>query len=388
MLFRALGRCVSAGVAGVLALAIGAGAALLATCGPFTDTVNDAFCPFVLEVFYIGITTGTTPTTYDPTANVTRLQMAAFLSRTVDGVLRRGSQRAATNRFWIASDWRSWGHGSATDPRLIASDGTDAFVANHGNDTVDRIDASMAVQRTWSGVTGAFGVALIPGGAYVSGSTNPGRLYYLTNAGATILLSSVLGDSPAGIAFDGVRAYTANLGGSVSIVTPADPEAVTENALGFQSPIGALWDGANIWISDQGSVGQPGKLLKLNGPNVLQTVTLGVGTSPKFPVLDGSNIWVPNAGNNTVSVVRVSNGAILATLTGNGLDTPWSAAFDGERILVANHPPLGTGSFSLWKAADLSPIGSFSPPANDVPYGACSDGRGFWATTGAHVYKF
>ena len=386
MVFRALRRCVSAGVAGVLALATGAGGALLATCGSFTDTVNDVFCPFVLEVFYLGITTGTTPTTYDPTANVTRLQMAAFLSRTVDGVLRRGSERAATNRFWVPSNWRSWGEGTATNARLIASDGTDVFVANYGADSVVRFGSRVSVQQTWSGVTGAFGVAPIPGGAYASGSTNPGRLYYLTNAGATIPLAEDLGDSPAGIAFDGERVWTANLGGSVSIVALTDP-VVTINALGYQSPIGALFDGANVWITDQGSVGQPGKLLKFNGPNVLQTVTLGVGTSPKFPIFDGTNIWVPNAGNDTVSVVRASNGTILATLTGNGLSTPWSAAFDGERILVANHP-LGTGSLSLWKAADFSPIGSFSPPTNDSPYGACSDGRGFWITTSTRVYKF
>src|SRR5215510_5944446 len=83
-----------------IALLAGAGEALFATCGPFTDVAADVFCPFVLEIFYLGITTGTTATTYDPTGNVTRLQMAAFLSRTVDGVLKRGSRRAALNQFW------------------------------------------------------------------------------------------------------------------------------------------------------------------------------------------------------------------------------------------------------------------------------------------------
>jgi len=41
------------------------------------------------------VTTGTSPTTYDPGSAVTRLQMAAFLSRTVDKALQRGSDRAA-----------------------------------------------------------------------------------------------------------------------------------------------------------------------------------------------------------------------------------------------------------------------------------------------------
>src|SRR5262249_26820548 len=90
------------GVFGALlaALAAGGGEALLGMCGPFTDVAADAFCPFVLEIFYLGITTGVTATTYDPAGNVTRLQMAAFLSRSVDGVLKRGSRRAALNQFW------------------------------------------------------------------------------------------------------------------------------------------------------------------------------------------------------------------------------------------------------------------------------------------------
>src|SRR5262245_44570096 len=83
-----------------MALSLGATSALLGLCGPFTDVAADVFCPFVLEIFYLGITTGTTATTYDPAANVTRLQMAAFLSRTVDGVLKRGSRRAALDQFW------------------------------------------------------------------------------------------------------------------------------------------------------------------------------------------------------------------------------------------------------------------------------------------------
>src|SRR5499426_4493200 len=87
--------CVIAAVAAVLT---GAASVASGACGPFTDFTDAGFCPFVLEIFYLGITTGTTPTTYDPSANVSRLQMAAFLSRTVDGALRRGSRRAALDQ--------------------------------------------------------------------------------------------------------------------------------------------------------------------------------------------------------------------------------------------------------------------------------------------------
>src|SRR5580765_8224385 len=88
-------------VAAVCSLLSGPAGTLLGACGPLTDVAADAFCPFVLEILYLGITTGTTPTTYDPSGNVSRLQMAAFLSRSVDGLLRRGSRRAALDQFWM-----------------------------------------------------------------------------------------------------------------------------------------------------------------------------------------------------------------------------------------------------------------------------------------------
>ena len=66
-----------------------------------------------------------------------------------------------------------------------------------------------------------------------------------------------------------------------------------------------------------------------------------------------------------MSVVRVKdtsgnplpNCFVLATLTGNELNGPWTAAFDGERILVTNS--VGS-TVSLWKAADLTPLPEFT----------------------------
>lgn len=46
-------------------------------------------------------------------------------------------------------------------------------------------------------------------------------------------------------------------------------------------------------------------------------------------------------------------------------------------IMVTN---LIGHSVSLWKAADLSPLGSFPAGVNNEPYGACNDGVNFWVT--------
>src|SRR4249920_3016550 len=127
-----------ASVAGTL-LAAAAGA-LLGACGPFTDAAADSFCPFVLEIFYLGITTGTTATTYDPGSNVSRLQMAAFLSRTVDGALKRGSRRAALDQFWTTQNSTVLGVTSVgSSAKAVASDGADLWVVAGGSAEVGRV---------------------------------------------------------------------------------------------------------------------------------------------------------------------------------------------------------------------------------------------------------
>src|SRR5215467_4631848 len=124
-------------------LLAGATAALLGLCGPFTDVAADVFCPFVLEIFYLGITTGTTATTYDPASNVTRLQMAAFLSRTVDRTLQRGSRRAALNQFWTTQDTSAIALTTVgTMPHLVACDGADVWVPSNTDGNVTRVRAS------------------------------------------------------------------------------------------------------------------------------------------------------------------------------------------------------------------------------------------------------
>src|SRR5262245_18338186 len=85
------------------ALVAGAVGSHLGDCGPFTDVADPSFCNFVLEILYLGITSGTSATTYNPGGNVTRIQMAKFLSITVDSALKRGSRRAALDQFWTVT---------------------------------------------------------------------------------------------------------------------------------------------------------------------------------------------------------------------------------------------------------------------------------------------
>jgi hypothetical protein len=378
-----------AALLGAAAIFAGASGGALAACGPFTDVTDAVFCPFVLEILALGITSGTTATTYAPGADVNRLQMAAFLSRTVDGVLRRGSDRALRGQFWTVQndnllDGTTVGAGFGHP----AFDGLDVWVPDSGG-TVARVRASDgALLGTWSGASGAFSALSAAGKVFVAGLDLPGKLFRIDPRqppGAVTTVASNLGDLASHLDFDGARIWTANQGnvgnGSVSIVTPGAsiPWTVTTVAAGFIRPFGVVFDGSNVWVTDINA----NTLLKLSSTGaILQTVT--VYTRPTVPVFDGTNIWVPGQGTTEIpsgaTVVRASTGAVLATLTGNGLNQPLEAAFDGERVIMTNPGNFDGTTVSLWKAADLSPIGVFSTGAGSKPFGVCSDGAGFWIT--------
>jgi YVTN family beta-propeller protein len=345
---------------------------------PFTDVpaTNGFFCS-IASAYFTGLTNGTTPTTYSPEANVRREQMAAFVTRTLDQSLKRGSRRAALNQWWTPQLNLAVGVTTVgLHPFGVQSDGADLWVANHDSGTVSRVRASDgALLGTWTGAIGAFQVLVAEGLVFVTGALSPaGKVYVIfpnTSPGPVLPLLSDVGDTPIGIAYDGVRVWTANFG-SVSIfnVQTGTLDTVTT---GFIRPYGILYDGSNIWVTDTTAA----TALKLDSAgNIIQTVP--VGLNPRFPIFDGANIWVPNAGSNSVTVIRASTGQVLATLTANGLSGPVTAAFDGERILVTDS---SADRVSLWKAVDLTPLGSstISTPGF-FPYGACSDGLNFWIT--------
>src|ERR1041384_4569077 len=118
---------------------------------PFTDVAGNLFFCQIAEAYLSGLTYGTDATHYSPSEVVPRGQMAAFITRTQDSILRRGSLRAALN-MWATP--KTVGSGAITGvgcfPTDVASDGVDLWVANPqhngfcGVGTVSRIAQAMA----------------------------------------------------------------------------------------------------------------------------------------------------------------------------------------------------------------------------------------------------
>src|ERR1041384_5497298 len=173
---------------------------------PFTDVLNtNIFFCSIAEAYFSGLTNGTTSTTYSPAVNVTREQMSAFVTRTMDQSVKRGSRRAVLHQFWTTQGANNFAlTGGMNDPLLVKCDGVDLWVANFGNDTVSRVRASDGrLLETWTGATGAIGVLTAMGKVFITGNAGTGKLYQIdpTQApGAVSILSSSVGSDPHAIA--------------------------------------------------------------------------------------------------------------------------------------------------------------------------------------------
>lgn len=360
------------------------------TCGgqsltlPFTDVAgsNIFFCS-IAQAFFTGLTNGTTPTTYSPGANVTRDQMAAFITRTQDSALKRGSRRAAAGQWWTPKDV---GFLNTTavggEPHYSCFDGEDIWVPNKASGTVSRVHASDGrVLGTWTGADDAHNTIAAAGFIYVLGR-NPGGIYRINptlapTAATLVANTGGLSNSPRSITCDGLNLWTANSSAAAGSITRYNivTGTTTTFSSGFGIPVGIVFDGTHLWVVDAGTE----ELHRVNPANgmILETLDMVDISAGAIPVFDGSNIWVPVSFH--IKVVSTSTPArVLATLSGNGLDgTNLAAAFDGERILVIN--PTGNGALSLWKASSLTPLGFLDLEGEvDPTGGVCSDGLHFW----------
>ena len=357
---------------------------------PFTDVagVADPFCPGIMESYVTGVSKGTTPTTFSPSALVDRTQMTTFLQRSLDQGLRRGSPRAALGQWWTSTDVNAMQSvTSVGNPLSCVSDGDSVWVTNSVANTVTQFAASTGkVAGTWTGATGAGAVLAAAGRVFVTAASNPGQILLIdpTQSPGAMTLAATVPGRPVGLAFDGAKLWATNFpspatgNGGLSIITvqAALPYPTTPVTAGLGDLVGIVYDGKNIWVADRTA----NKLHKLDSAGaILQTV--GLPVRPQYIIYDGANLWVtsPQPGpNGSLVVVQASTGAIVASIVAdanNGINAPQAPSFDGERVLV---PSYFSNSVAIFKAADLGLLGKVDVGANSGPTATCGDGVSTW----------
>src|SRR5579862_1115837 len=151
-------------------------------------------------------------------------------------------------------------------------------------------------------------------------------------------------------------------------------------------------------------------LLKWFPANQAPNATFAVGKGPTGVAFDGTNIWVTNEADHTVTVLLASNGQITNTIGLLPGSNPYGVAFDGAYMWVADYNetvflcrsggcnsfflganPLGFtfdganmwmtnyGGNNVYKIQASNPITALGPyPVGVQPYGIAFDGSNIW----------
>lgn len=255
---------------------------------------------------------------------------------------------------------------SGIAPRAIAFDGTNLWVVNGNSNTVSKmrpldgallgqfatmpyptdilfdgnfidvialgkitrynpIDGSVALQVS---VANLVGPVAYDGNNFWGADITNGLLLRINSFNGTVLDSYPLpnGGNVWGIEFDGANIWVTQAGSLLEYRASDGTQLLNLNFGGVQE--GVAFDGVNVWVADF-----TGPVRRVNAATGAVS-TFAAGLSPWRVLFDGNAIWVCNANDNTLSKLRISDGAILATAqTGH---SPMGMAFDGVNVWVAN----------------------------------------------------
>jgi len=97
-----------------------------------------------------------------------------------------------------------------------------------------------------------------------------------------------------------------------------------------------------------------------------------VGSIPFGICFDGTNIWVTNNSNSTVTKLRASDGSIQGTYP---VIIPYGICFDGANIWVSTD-----GTVTKLMASDGATLDTYGVGVGSIPNSICFDGNNIWVT--------
>ncbi len=188
-------------------------------------------------------------------------------------------------------------------PRAMAFDGENVWVANWADNTLTILDGATGEQLK-------------------------------------TIETEFVGREPVALAWDNVNGFmwVASYADSrVSKFTKTGEfiEALDNSNHGVQQPIALLFDGAHLWVVNQGTGARNGSVLKIESATAFKIDEVEVGRYPTDITWDLENIWVSNGEDNSLSVFEADTGAKVDEIAVN--DFPMALAFDGVNIWVAHY---------------------------------------------------
>ena len=176
------GRWAFVTVLSILTVLLGGAHALTGLCGPFTDVAADAFCPFVLEIFYLGITTGTSPTTLRTNEQTFRGSKWRPSSRgLLTGRCSAGAPGRRLGQFWTSQNSTVLGLTTLGGHPLLCQVRRGGRLGGYPTATRFRayVEATADFSKPGQGQTSPYAVLSAMGKILVTGATGPGKLYQI-----------------------------------------------------------------------------------------------------------------------------------------------------------------------------------------------------------------
>jgi hypothetical protein len=331
-----------------------------------TTTTTDASGKYTFKVLANGtytVTPSMTGYTFSPLniavtisgADSTEDNFATQLGGAVQSNPLKLAMAVSTLAGLAGTDGSADGTGTAAlfhSPQGITSDGTNLYVADAGNDTIRQIVISTGAVTTLAGKAGSSGSADGTGTAALfhspQGITSDGTNLYIADTGNNTIRKI----SKNKICYPGVSAsfcsYTLNtvttLAGKAGSSGSADG---TGTAALFNSPQGITTDGINLYVADTGNdtirqiVISTGAVTTLVGTAGTSGSIDGTGTAARFNspqgiTMDVTNLYVADAGNDTIRQIVIATGAVTtlagtAGATGSADGTGTAARFNSPQ---------------------------------------------------------
>jgi DNA-binding beta-propeller fold protein YncE len=237
-------------------------------------------------------------------------------------------------------------------PIAIAFDGSNIWVSNHDSQDVTKLRA------TDGKLLGSFHVGPLPVGVACattdvwvanSGDVSNNRGHTVTRLrasdGSNLGSFEVNGLNPFSMAFDGAYIWVGVNGGVTKLRVADGTNIGTFKTGGADAPLALTIVGTNIWAISAGR-----GVVRLRASDGANLGTFKAGTAPYGAIFDGANVWLTDSYPSRrplLSKLRASDGAVLATYA-VGQEWLEGLAYDGTNIWVLDH----TGNLIKLRAAD------------------------------------
>jgi sugar lactone lactonase YvrE len=213
-------------------------------------------------------------------------------------------------------------------PMGIAADSAgNLYVANYGDNTVSRVDASGAISNFVTGLSAPQGLAIDAANNLYIANSGANDILKVTSAGAVSVFASGM-NNPFDLQFDPQGDLLVSNTGN-STISKVSPAGVVSNYLEnvALNPEGLKYDSqGNMYIANTGN----NALTEVDASGAVHTLSIGLNSPRGIAIDPAGSIYVANNGAGTIGKVTGSSTSTFAS----GFKRPYGLTWDGLGNLV------------------------------------------------------